>query len=86
MRVELPGANAADVQLEVQTRGLRMRLPGRMRLDLPLPLAVRYCPCSTAQSSPQQAPAYAALLRLLWYIMTAGKRLGRSSTPLCCRT
>ena len=41
MRVELPGANAANVQLEVQPRGLRMRLPGRMRLDLPLPLAVR---------------------------------------------
>ena len=41
MRVELPGASAADVQLEVQPRGLRMSLPGRMRLDLPLPLAVR---------------------------------------------
>lgn len=44
MRVDLPGASVAEVELDVQPRGLLLRVPGRLRLDLPLPLAVRWLP------------------------------------------
>ncbi len=39
--MELPGASVADVELDVQPQRLLLRLPGRLRLDLPLPHMVR---------------------------------------------
>lgn len=43
MRVELPVESAAEVEVDVQPQRLLLRVPGRLRLDLPLPLAVRVC-------------------------------------------
>ena len=41
MRVELPVESAAEVEVDVQPRRLLLRVPGRLQLDLPLPIAVR---------------------------------------------
>lgn len=43
MRVELPVESAAEVEVDVQPQRLLLRVPGRLRLDLPLPLEVRTC-------------------------------------------
>ncbi|KAK9831456.1 hypothetical protein WJX81_007265 [Elliptochloris bilobata] len=60
VRVELPGASVAEVDVDVQPRSLRVRLPGRLRLDLPLPLACaehRLAPASYLRLHPERSLA-----------------------------
>ncbi len=83
MRVELPGASVADVELDVQPRRLLLRLPGRLRLDLPLPHAVR--PAAARRALQPVAPCTAARPRT-WQLEHKARGGDAGSCGMCLST